>query len=223
MATALAESFDAPQDDPNAGKPADNDAVEQGGSEPQERDYEAEARAHGWVPKDEFKGDPTRWTDAETFVKKADEVMPLLKKQNTALKRELEDVRKQIKRASEHFSKSEERAYERALNDLKARQEKAVADGDVEAFRAVDKELDELRKDTAPKGKTADVNPLDVKEALIDFRDANPWYDAGGKERDYADLLAEKYADKTESMQPAEFFSFIAQKVLERYPAAANG
>ena len=41
----------------------------------QPRDIEAEARKHGWRPKEEFKGDPARWTDAETFVKRADEVM----------------------------------------------------------------------------------------------------------------------------------------------------
>ena len=33
-----------------------------------ERDYEAEARAMGWKPADEWSGDPTKHRDAKTFV-----------------------------------------------------------------------------------------------------------------------------------------------------------
>lgn len=224
MATAaLAEAFDAPPDDPNANKAPDNDTGDQGGAA-QERDFEAEARQHGWVPKDEFKGDPSRWTDAETFVKKADEVMPLLRKKTQAQDREIADLKKQIRRASEHFSKAEERAYERALADLKAEAEKAVADGDVEAFRKVDKKIDDLRRETSSKeeddGPTADLD--EVADALADFRRANRWYDEDPAVRDYADRLAtHKYADKAKDMAPADFFAFIGEKVRERFPDLA--
>jgi hypothetical protein len=54
----------------------------------QARDFDAEAREHGWRPKDEFPGDAAKWVDAETFMKRADEVMPLLKAQNARLKRD---------------------------------------------------------------------------------------------------------------------------------------
>lgn len=216
MATQLAETYEAPEPD-KAAAAADND---QGG--PVERDFDAEARAHGWVPKEEFKGDPTRWTDAETFVKKADEVMPLLRKKTQAQDREIADLKRQIARASEHFSKAEERAYTRALNDLKAQQEAAVEAGDLNAHREVSKKIDELRDEVEAKPK-ADVSPIDVKRALVDFRDANPWYDgetaADKRARDYADLLAEEHEEKAKAMPPAEFFSFIADKVKERYPA----
>lgn len=210
MATQLAEvADDLPAIEP------DNDA---GG----ERDFEAEARSHGWVPKDEFKGDPNRWTDAEAFVKKADEVMPLLRKKTQAQDREIADLRKQIKRASEHFSKAEERAMERALSELRKEQEAAVEAGDLKAHREVSKKIDELRDEVDAKPKVL-ASPTEVKEALIDFRDANPWYDEAGKERDYADLVAEKHADKAETMPPAEFFAFVADQVKERYPALGKG
>lgn len=180
------------------------------------RDYEAEAREHGWTGQDEFKGDPSRWIDAETFVKRADEVMPLLKKQNDTLKREMADLKKSVAKASEHFSKSEEAAYQRALKEITAKMNNAVEAGDhAAADKAVEERL-KLDRDVVAGAPVADE--LTVKEALIDFRDANPWYDEGGVARDYADVMAEKHKAKTADMPPAEFFAFIAGKVKERYP-----
>lgn len=180
------------------------------------RDYEAEARAHGWIPPEEFKGDPSRHIDAEAFVKRADEFMPLLKKQNEGMRREIADLKKSVAKASEHFSKAEERAYERAMSDITARMEQAVETGDVEAHRAAQKDLTALGKDV--RAESPAVDPLDVQEALIDFRDANPWYDEKGVARDYADVVAEKFKAKTADMAPADFFAFVAEKVRERYP-----
>lgn len=216
MATQLAEAAD----ELDTGTEGGND---QGG----ERNFEEEARSHGWVPKDEFKGDPTRWTDAESFVKKADEVMPLLRKKTQAQDREIADLKKQIKRASEHFTKAEERAYERALSDLRKEQEAAVKAGDLAAHREVSKKIDDLRNEVAETKPKVDASPLEVKKALVDFRDANPWYDgetaADKRARDYADILAEEYADKANELPPAEFFGFIADKVKERYPTLGKG
>jgi hypothetical protein len=182
------------------------------------RDYEAEAREHGWTGQDEFKGDPNRWIDAETFVKRADEVMPLLKKQNDTLKRELASLKKDVARASEHFTKAEERAYDRAVADVTAKMNMAVEAGDHAAASAAMKERLDLDKGVIDDAPAPQADPLDVQEALIDFRDANPWYDEGGVARDYADVMAEKHKAKTADMPPAEFFAFIAGKVKERYP-----
>ena len=46
---------------------------------------EQEARTLGWVPAEEFKGDPNRWVDAETFVERGHTVMPILRKNNERL------------------------------------------------------------------------------------------------------------------------------------------
>lgn len=209
MATQLAE-----QPTPEA------EQQQEAPQEPVQRDYEAEAKQHGWTPKDDFKGDPSRWVDAETFVERADQVMPLLRKQNEALKREMETLKKDVRRASEHFGKAEERAYARALADLTAKQDAAAEDGDVETVRAVRKEIADLRADI-PAVPANDI-AIEAKEAEIDWRERNPWYDKGGLQRDYADLLVEKHMAKTKEMAPAEFFDFIGQEVLKRYPDAAK-
>ena len=43
---------------------------------------EQEARTLGWVPQEDFRGDKSRWVDAETFVQRGHEIMDLLWKLN---------------------------------------------------------------------------------------------------------------------------------------------
>jgi hypothetical protein len=107
--------------------------ADMGGDEglpPQPRDYEAEARQQGWRPKEEFQGDPDRWTDAETFARRADEVLPILKKRDRILKQENDTLKRDLKATDRSRSMAlEKRAYERALSDLEKRQAEAVENG----------------------------------------------------------------------------------------------
>jgi hypothetical protein len=212
MATAAAEHLE----DPGTHIP---------GEEPPARDFDTEARELGWLPKEEFKGDPSRWTDAETFVKKGDEVMPLIKAQNKRLKREIDDLKKQFRQASAHFSKAEERAYDRAIADLREKQEAAVESGDLAAHREVSKEIDALSKEMP--GKPPLATKEQATEAWDEFREENSWYDranlASASEIDvnarlYYDRMVEKHLAKTEEMPPADFFGFIGDLVREKYP-----
>lgn len=216
MATQLKEP-DPVIEEPEAG-------TEGAGDEQQApRDFDAEARQHGWVPKDEFKGDPARWVDAETFATRADEVMPLLRKTNEHLKRELKDVRKQARRLTDHFNKAEERIRGELMEEMEA----AVEAGDVAGFRKLKARSDDLAKGAAKPEHTQ----AEAMEAFDDFRDANPWYDranlASASEievsaRLYADRMTEKNLDKTADMAPPEFFAMIEGLVKEKYPTVGT-
>lgn len=185
-----------------------------------ERDHDADARQHGWVPKDEFKGDPNRWVDAETFNTRADEVMPLLKKQNEHLKRELADVKKSTRRIVDHFEKDRQRL----LSELEAKMEKAVEVGDVAGFKSLQKESADLAKE-AP---TPEYTRAEALEAFDAFRDANPWFDRGNlgsatdTEKDalaYYYRMEEKHMERTKDLAPAAFFALIEGLVKEKYPS----
>ena len=190
------------------------------------RDYEAEARRHGWLPPPEFKGDLSKWVDAETFVKRADEVMPFLKKQNAALKREMEDLKKQVKQASAFFSKAEERAYQRALADLEARHDEAVETGDLVAARKVMREMGELQAD---KPEPIDDKPAFDQEAaqreLNDWIERNDWYVTDDARRRYADFQAGQMGPATDWPEGNkawldELERRVERKFAERKPQA---
>jgi hypothetical protein len=170
-----------------------------------ERDFEAEAKEHGWSPKEDFKGDVSRWVDAETFMKRADEMMPLLKAQNQRLKRDLDSIRKDLKRATTHFEGAEKRAYDRALADLETKLAEATEAGDTKAAAGVAKEMREL----APVEAKQEHTKEEAQEALDEFREEHPWYDkanlANASEveinaRLFYDRMLDRHIDKTKDM-----------------------
>jgi hypothetical protein len=194
------------------------------------RDFEAEAKEHGWSPKDDFKGDESRWVDAETFMKRADEMMPLLKAQNARLKRDFDALKKDLRRATTHFEGAEKRAYERAVTDLQQKHDAAVEAGDVKAANAAVKEMHELKPEATGNwraGKSDAEVKQEAGEALDSFREENPWYDradlASASEieinaRLYYDRMIDKNIEKTKDMPPAEFFAMIDELTHEKFP-----
>lgn len=190
-----------------------------------QRDFETEAREHGWSPKEEFKGDEAKWVDAETFMKRADDMLPLLKAQRDRFKRDYEALKKDVKRMSAHMEGVEKRSYERALADIEQRHSQAVEAGDLKAANAAAKEMRELKP-------VEERNPAELKaqaeEALDAFRDENPWYDkanlAGASEteqlgRIYWDRMVDKNIELTKTMAPAEFFAYVTNLTKDKYPA----
>jgi hypothetical protein len=208
--------------------PGEEEGAASAAAETGARDYEAEALEHGWRPLSEFKGDPAHFIDAETFMKRADEMMPLLKAQRDRLKREVEQLKKDFKRANAHMEGIEKRAYEKALADLEEKHRNAVEAGDLKAATEAVKEIRELK----PAATVEERNPAELKaqaeEALDAFREENPWYDkanlAGATEteqlgRIYWDRMVDRHIDLTKTMAPADFFAHITDLTKEKYPA----
>jgi hypothetical protein len=146
---------------------------------------EDRALTMGWTPKEQFKGDPEKWVDAETFVKRGEEFLPFLKANNRRLEQEREKDKKQIERLEkavkssiEHMSKADARAYERAKRELEGQLDQAAQAGDAAGVRAVTKELVDLEKDAAKAKPDLDANGWtpDFAEAVSDWKAANPWY-----------------------------------------------
>lgn len=188
------------------------------------RDFEAEARAHGWTPKEEFRGDAARWVDAETFVKRADEVMPFLQKQNKALKREIDDLKRTIKRSSEFFGKAEERAYQRAMADLEKRHDAAVETGDLRESRAVLAEMKDLTAN-APGKIEADgaADSPDPAAKLAAWVEDNDWYVKDNAKRAYADIQAQAMGPATAyDGGPDAWLEELAKRVERKFATPRN-
>lgn len=193
-------------------------------AEAQSRDYESEARERGWTPLDEFRGDPSRFVDAETFIKNAETKMPLLSKENKQLKDKIEFLERTVKR----LTKAEQNAYNSALEDLKRQQREAVEYGDVTAFEKIDQKIDKLKIDMQEDMPAASVEER-ANVAFAEFKAENEWYglgmlpaatDAERRAHNLANALADKYAAQglQKTMEPSEFFAKIADEVREKYP-----
>lgn len=116
---------DLPQDDllPDDTEHAD---IVEASDTPQISYEEKRARAMGWRPKEEFKGDPDKWVDAAQFADNADKSLPLAKAEaRRALERadrleaELRKQQEDIKRFAAFHAKVEEDSYNRAREQLR--------------------------------------------------------------------------------------------------------
>lgn len=210
---AIAAAADTPIDNGDSG-------------ETQPRDYEAEARAHGWTPKEEFRGDPNKWVDSETFIRRADEVMPFLKKQNAALKREMDDLKRDIKRASAHFEKAEERGYQRAMAELDAKLAEAVQTGDEVGAKAAVRQMRDLEREaSSDKGETTPaVDEAQKRQELADWIDRTGWYGADEQKTKYADLQADLMGPaQNYPGGQAKWLTDLEAKVERKFAAAKPG
>jgi hypothetical protein len=202
---------------------------------------EARARAQGWRPKDEYKGPPERWNDAETFLKIAEEYLPVARQQNRvledrlasangkidALKGELGEVKQVLTEFREFASKADKRAYEKARKDLLAERDVAVAHADAAGFKAADEKLAELERETpkvaADSGKETKVaaekeKTLPLHPAVVSWIEANPWFSSDP----VLNQMAKAIDGRLQSLHPAlaipDRLQMVAAEVKKRFP-----
>lgn len=197
MATAPELAQEAPQDDTPV-------------------DFAAEAAKMGWKPVEDFKGDPAHHVDAETFYKRGQEMMPILKAQNKALMKRLDMAEKAAKQAAEFFSQAEQRAYQRAVADIRAEQEAAVESGDVEAHRKAAEKLDKLEKPKTNDNVEA-RSEEDRAEDFADWGKVNKWYADNAVMQAYADAQAAKIAKTKNGFLDREDLDAVTEKVREKF------
>lgn len=180
--------------------------------------YEDRAMAMGWTPQSQFKGDPEKWVDAETFVKRGEEFLPFLRANNRRLEQALEranskieEMDKGLKTAIAQLSKADQRAYVKAKADLEAELEQYAAAGNAEAVKAVTKDIVELERETVAKVDAGESNPdFDA------WREANPWF---GKDKAMTaacaaigeEVLAEGYTGKAQIRE-------VDRRIREEFP-----
>lgn len=148
---------------------------------------EQEALAQGWVPKEQFDGDESRWVDAGEFVRRG-ELFKKIDSQN----REIKEVRKTLAALKEHYTKVEEAAYNKALSALKAQKVSAQKEGEFEVAAELDDEIKRVEEEkVALKESIPDVPEENVVHPELQaWMDRNTWYKTNIRMRAVADAIA---------------------------------
>lgn len=154
---------------------------------------ETKARQLGWLPKEEFKGNPERWTDAASFVEKGEQILPILHKNNERLHSALSQRDSTIAQLNDRLKASEDaiealkefhdtstkKAVQDARQALLSELKRAKEDRDVDAEVRV---TDELTKLNAAEVK-ADKEAKDDKasktggedKSVVDYTQTDWW------------------------------------------------
>lgn len=174
-------------------------------------EIEQQAKEMGWRPKEQFKGDPDKWVDAEEYVERGEHVLPIVRAERDRLRAErLTDTQKigtlqQQLEATQAIVKGLEKNYNESLTRQLAEQRKqlkgdlkeAVEDRDTDKEFEIREQLDALtdaekeakRKQEENKDKlNGGTKPAqtstdpDLSPEFTAWKSENPWFGGSSAE-----------------------------------------
>jgi hypothetical protein len=177
---------------------------------------EAKARRQGWRPKDEYRGPEEKWVDADAFLKRSDEELPVMRERLKKQDRDLADLKGTVAKFAEHHAKVEKIAYERAMNEVKKQRREALAIGDADGFEQAEErlaELKEVKPAATQKEAAAEISP-DVQTWV----QANPWFQAEPRLAKYAEQVCGELQSEDPTRDLSDILKEVAKEVKQRFP-----
>jgi hypothetical protein len=212
---------------------SDEQVVEQQQEAPE---YESEAKAQGWVPKDDFRGSENDWVDAETFVRRGREIMPILRKNNEKLLKELAEAKKAANEAREaalEFKQFQKEQYERKskdletqLDQLKMAKRDAINTGDGDRVLAIDDAMDaikeerlEAKAEVKKAEEAAKATPQITEDPMLNaWIDRNDWFGKDTKMTAVANSLGVELRRENPSLIGEAFLKKLDEELAEMIP-----
>lgn len=196
-----------------------------------------EAESQGWVPKERFRGNESDWVDADTFVKRGREILPILRKNNENLIKDLQSTKEQLKEfreAAEEFKKFQREAYERKAQDyekriqeIKESRAQAISDGDGQKVNALDDALDQAKdelKEAKQAVKDADRAPIEtptsteIDPGLQVWLDRNTWFGQDKRMTGIVNGIGESLRLEFPLLKGKEFLDKLDEVLAEEFP-----
>ena len=201
------------------------------GLPPQETpaDVERIARAGGWVPEDEWRGQgdrPQKFLSATEFVDGILDRSRTNRRKAKELSKELEGLRSElgeVRAAAESFKTFSEKALARErqekenyVQQLETRRAQAISEGDGNTAVAAEKKIAETRAELAAEdAQPARQNPQ-VQSILNQWAMANPWYQSDPDKQAWADGRALQL--RREGVQGVELLDRLSREVVSKFP-----
>ena len=198
-----------------------------------------EAESQGWVPKERFRGNESDWVDAEIFVKRGREILPILRKNNENLMKDLNATKEQLKEfreAAEEFKKFQKESYERKaqeyeqrIQNIKESRAQAISDGDGQKVNALDDALDQAKdelKEAKQAVKDANKAPAEpepsptniVDSGLQVWLDRNTWFGEDRRMTALANGIGESLRLEFPSLKGEQFLEKLDEVLAEEFP-----
>lgn len=178
---------------------------------------EERARQMGWMPEDEFKGDPKRWTNAETWVEKGETMIPIMRSQMgkyektiQSLNSKLTEMDQTFKDFSKYHKDTAEREQGKAIEEIKSQQREAVEMQDTDAYDAL-----EAKKKVIEEGPEKTNGP---PPEFTEWVGSNEWYNDDMEMGQYADFIGNRIATSKPGVSTKDLYGEVEKAVKKKYP-----
>lgn len=175
---------------------------------------EQRAMEQGWVPQEEWAGDPDDWRPAKEFIDRGE-----LFKRIEEQKRELKQLKTAMSEFGKHHAEVKKLAYKQALEDLRARKKEALESGDADAVIQIDDRIAETREAQKVAENTPAVtdNPAPQPDPeFVQWQARNQWYHTDRAMKLYADDVAVELFQRGIS-DPATILKEVDRQIRQKF------
>lgn len=182
-------------------------------------DAEKLAMEQGWVPKDQWKGNPDEWRPAKEFNDRG-ELFNRIKSQS----KELSELRQAMAFLTEQQKKQFDAGFQQAIRDLKTARDTALQEGDIVKAQQITDKIDEVKDQhreqkekfkEPPKSSTVSQEPSTVFRAWFD---QNKWYTQDKAMTSYAELAGYEWKQANPDGTEADMLTHVTKVVKKEFP-----
>lgn len=188
---------------------------------------EAEIKASrlGWVPQEEFKGDPEQWRDAETFLKRGEEIHGYLKADLerlhstlSARDHEIAEIRQTMEEFRKFHNETEARAYKRAIEELKQLKVSAIEQGEGSRVIEIEEQIEQLKEAQKKPVENPVQKAEKVNQEYLDWLPSNRWYVEDRELQELADDFGDIVKKKHPDLVGKAFLEEVTKRVRKAAP-----
>jgi hypothetical protein len=209
------------------------------------QEVEVTAKNMGWTPKEEFKGNPDHWVDAEEYVERGMKLMPILRENNKRLQKELltrdqkidtlarklDGATAALEKLEHHYTEANKRSVENAKLQLREELKQAREEDDVDKEQSILGKLDDIRddeRDAAKKEADKKTTPPPKQEdsalspEFVEWKSENPWFGEDKKKTKAIVRIAEDLRDEGNTTEGRAFMEECVRVYEEQEPQPRN-
>lgn len=185
---------------------------------------EEKARQGGWVPVEEWRGDPDDWVDHKLFNMRG-EFFDRIQSQSGVIKTlnaKIEERESALKDMATLTDKIAAKAYKDAMKDLKEQKLAALEANDYSGVIDIDEEIEDLKDqkpkatEDAPEATQAPDIPPEVEAWMK--QPENQWYHKDSTMRAMADGLANSILAEHEGIAPSALLEQVDSAMRKELP-----
>lgn len=202
-----------------------------------EASVEQRATQMGWVPKDQWRRDPAQWVDAGEFVRRGEQILPILQAREQRTSQENQQLRQELERQRAAFNElqgsvSELTKFNQQVAIERAKGEKKTLLGEIaDAKRSNDVEREtnlqdqlnqanekirllEAKKTETPPQQQQQKDP-NSDPVFVSWRQENSWYGTDIRRTGLANAVAIELRQnpETANLSQRDFLNRVAEEV----------
>lgn len=200
-------------------------------------DLQTRAKSMGWSPREEFRGPAEKWVDAEEFVRRGEEELPVLRERLrtstsriSALDRELAKQRTEFEDKLQRIEGATAIAIRRQRDELensyRSAQRDAVLNADQDRYDQLerdrrtavadyDKQVFEVSRPREPEARQL---PPQVATAVDNWRAENPWFERDQVLNQVAQAIHMDLNQRMPGLDISQNLNEVRKEIAKRFP-----